>query len=305
MRERFEEIELSDGPADAAPVEFMRDCPACGHANPMNHVTCEACGVVVSKARPERKLQTRNMGDARVVPPREPSRLGGVIASVLVLGAIAFAVWFFVFRASYQVVGPPIGQGERTVILLHSFGAPGDALVSRANQLSAKLPQISWVLPPGPHSARTGRAWVVGPGDSQARASVKESRAAIADLIREVQGKGVDSSQIYLGGYSQGAQLALDFALAPDTPAVQGLILISGGPPTWPGAHTLTESELAEGTVVFLAHGEKDATVGIEQAARLRARMFEAGIAVEFHTAPGGHAVDDGTVDALVDWLAR
>lgn len=305
MRERFEEIELSEGPADAKPVEFMRDCPACGHPNPMTAVTCEACDVVISKARPERKLQTRNMGDARVVPAKAPSRIGGIIVALLVVGALGFAGWYFLLRATHQVIGPPIGQGDRTVILLHSFGAPGDALVPRAKQLAAKLPQVSWVLPAGPHSARTGRAWVVGPGDAQARASAKESRAAIDDLIADVQGKGVDPAQLYLGGYSQGAQLALDHVLTPGSRSVRGLILISGGLPTWPGARTLADGEVPDGVKVFLAHGEKDATVPIEQAARMRAQLFEAGVPVEFHTAPGGHAVDDGTVDALVDWLAR
>lgn len=303
MRQHFEEIELSEGPADATPIQFDRECPVCGVTNDPTVVTCRACGVVIARAQRTSRAVQRNMGDARVAPPPDTSKRNLVIGGVVALVIAAVAVWFFVLRKSYLVVGPPIGKGERTVVLLHGFGAPGDALAPRAKALSERLPDITWVLPEAPHGARTGRAWVTGPGETTARESAAESRAAVSDLLEELTGSGVALDQIYLGGYSQGAQLALDYALRADLPRPGGLILLSGGLPPWPEARTLTDGELPTEAAVFLAHGAKDTLVGIEQAARLRARMVEAGMQVEFHTAPGGHDVDDGTIDALVKWL--
>lgn len=303
MSER--EIELSTGAPDAAPPEFTKPCPACGHLNPMRREICEACEVVMHKARLESRAHLRNMGDARTSHAPERRGVARLLIGAVVLLALAAGAWFFLMRPSYAVVGPPVGKGGRTVILLHGFGAPGDALVARAQTLSETLPDTTWVMPAGPHGARTGRAWVTGPGDAQARESAEESRQAIAALLRDIAAKGVDPATIYLGGYSQGAQLAFDFALTPDQPRFGGLILLSSGLPTWPGARTLGDSTLPEGVEVFLAHGEKDPIVGIEQAARMRAQMFESGVKVSFHTAPGGHAVDDETLAALAAWLAR
>ena len=301
----YEEFDLDLGSQETPPLEFTRDCPACGVPNTSERVDCQGCGIVFSKMREPRPLTTRGMGDARTRQSIDWGGLARKIAPVVLLGAAAFAVWFFVLRATYATVGAPIGEGRVTVVLMHGFGAPADALVPRAEALSARLPDVTWVLPAGPHGARTGNAWVVGPKEAEARASALQSEQAIRALLAELAEAGVDPSTIYLGGYAQGAQMALDFALASDAPDLAGLILLSGGIPSWADARTLKTHTLKGGARVFIAHGNHDTIVPIAQAARMRAQLFEANVPVTFHTAPGGHAVEPATLDALVAWLGQ
>lgn len=303
--ERHEEFTFDPGSQEMLPMEFMRDCPACGIETPTDREDCAACGIVFSKWREPRPLSMRGMGDARSHQSSDKGSgllLKGLF-SVLALAAIGFAVWFFVLRPQYATVGPPIGQGDKTVILMHDFGTPAKSMVPRAEALSARLPAITWVMPAGPHGARGGSAWVVGPDEAQLRATAKESAMAVRGLLAELTEKGVDPSTVYLGGYAQGALVALDVALASDAPDIAGLILLNGGIPNWPDANTLKNQALKAGTRVFIAHGRNDTIVPITQAARMRAQLFEAGIAVKFHTAVGGHGIAASALDALAEWL--
>ncbi|MGK0358499.1 MAG: phospholipase/carboxylesterase [Bradymonadia bacterium] len=299
----YEEITLDPGSPELPTVDLQRDCPACSAPNSSDRGDCEACGIVFAKMREPRPASMRGMGDARTRQSTNWGAFMGRIMPLLVLAGIGFAVWFFVLRAGYVTVGPAIGEGEMTVVLLHDFGTPADAMVPRAKALSARLPQITWVMPAGPHGARTGSAWVVGPQEAELRATAAQSAQAIRGLLAELTEAGVDPGAVYLGGYAQGAQVALDLALAPDAPELAGLILINGGIPNWPDARTLKNNALVEGTRVFLAHGQNDPIVPIAQAARMRAQLLEARIPLEFYTVAGGHGIAPGALDALADGL--
>lgn len=303
IEKHYEEITLDPGSVEMPPVDFMRDCPACGVQNASSREDCAACGIVFAKWREPRPASLRGMGDARMKQSIDWGSLARRLAPLLVLAGVGFAVWFFVLRTPYVTVGPAVGAGDKTVILLHDFGAPAEAMVPRARTLSARLPNITWVVPAGPHGARTGHAWVVGPEEARLRETARESRDAVRALLAELTSKGVDPGTIYLGGYAQGAQVALDLALASDAPAIGGLILLNAGIPNWPDARTPQANTLPKGAAVFIAHGQNDPIVPIAQAARVRAQLFEAGVPVEFHTASGGHGIADSALDALAEWL--
>lgn len=305
---RFVEIELSAPPTDEPAPVFMRDCPACGEPNPADNEACDACGIVFAKVRGDRlpssrTLATRNMGNARTTPVKPPPRVHPAVWLVL-LAALGAVGWFVFLRPQTVVVGPPLGQGRATVILLHAFGSPPDALVPRARELGARLPEVTWLIPPGPHAARGGRAWVVGADPSSQRASAAESHAVIQDVIDDAISAGVAPEALSLGGYAQGAQIALTYMLSEGRTTPGGLILLSGGRPTWGEARTLADAQVPEGTRVFIAHGENDAVISITQAARQRAQLVEGGAAVVFHASPAGHTVDPTSLDTLVQWLA-
>jgi phospholipase/carboxylesterase len=204
-------------------------------------------------------------------------------------------------------------------VLCHGFGAPGDDLVGLAAALRAP-PGTSFVfpeaplslVPPGLEFMGDSRAW--WPIDVAAIERARE-RGEVRDLSRQVP-KGIaearsalvgmlealeaaqPTARLVLGGFSQGAMLALDVALRHPERPFAGVVLMSGT--------LLAEDEWTsrmparKGLRVFQSHGEEDPLLPFFLAERLRDRLVEAGLEVTF---VGPHTIPDATMDKLGAWL--
>ncbi len=199
------------------------------------------------------------------------------------------------------------GDGP-VVVLMHGFGAPGDDLVALHRVLDLGR-ETRFVFPEAPHRldprfGGDGRMWWMidperlamamqtgrprdladeePPGVDGARESV---RAMLGDLRAAL---GVDGSKIVLGGFSQGSMLACDVAFRSDEP-LHALVVLSGAllmQSKWtPGM------QARRGLSVFQSHGTHDGVLAYEGAEKLRARMEDAGLAVDFRTFRGGHEI--------------
>jgi phospholipase/carboxylesterase len=204
---------------------------------------------------------------------------------------------------------PPIA-----CVLLHGYGAPGDDLVPLAEAIG--LPGAELFFPEAPLSAGVGRAWwpidiaaleramMLGierdrseempPGLPSAREAMMETLEAIAHELPE--------HAIVLGGFSQGAMLALDVALH-DPRALAGLVLLSG---------TLIAQEQwrprlpsRRGLAVFQSHGKDDPILSYPIALRLSELLTAAGLSVAFHPFPGGHGIPPTVLRSLEAWLRQ
>ncbi len=209
-----------------------------------------------------------------------------------------------------RITGGSDGDGAGSgpvVVLLHGFGAPGTDLVPLAEYMSVPkgtrfvFPQAPLALPP---VFGTGRAWWMIDLESRIRARIQ---GQIMELTREVP-EGLDKvnqringmldemladlhakpEQVILGGFSQGAMLALDVALRSTRP-LGGLILMSG---------TLICAEewapllpRRKGLRCLLSHGRADPMLPYEVAESLRDKMIEAGLAVDWVSFQGGHEI--------------
>jgi phospholipase/carboxylesterase len=204
---------------------------------------------------------------------------------------------------------PPIA-----CVLLHGYGAPGDDLIPLAQSLC--LPGAELLFPEAPLSAGFGRAWwqidiaaleraialglerdmseEVPPGLTSAREAVMETLEGIAHELPE--------HAIVLGGFSQGAMLALDVALH-DERALAGLVLLSGTLI----AHEEWRSLLPgrKGLPVFQSHGKDDLILSFPLALRLSEILTAAGLSVAFHPFPGGHGIPPSVLAALEAWLQQ
>jgi len=211
--------------------------------------------------------------------------------------------------------------GERArptqvVILLHGWGAPGDDLVPLAQMLSA--PGRLFVFPEAPLvSPGGGRAWwhldinrVVAARErgqerdlrSEVPAGLAEARAGVAAVVAEAQRRTkLPASAVVVGGFSQGAMLAMDVALSlKEHPAA--VVALSGT--------LLTESvwkawiaELAQPMPTFQSHGVYDPILPFHLAEALRDHLLAGKQPVTWVPFSGGHEIPREVLAKLAAFL--
>lgn len=202
-----------------------------------------------------------------------------------------------------HIVGP--SDAATTCVLLHGFGAPGNDLVALAGELDAP---VRFVFPEAPLALGglygDARAWwlldLARLEDEQRRGVARDRRDEIPDglvearrhvlqLIGELQAQfSLAAHQLVLGGFSQGAMLALDVALHRDTPPA-GLILMSGT--LIAGSTWLPRMSTLAGVPVVLSHGRNDGLLPFSVAEVLRDRLTAAGAQVDWQPFSGGHEI--------------
>ena len=101
---------------------------------------------------------------------------------------------------------------------------------------------------------------------------------------------GIASDRIVLGGFSQGAILALDVALHDDRP-LAGIALLSAT--LVDEAEVIARVRTRRGLPTYVSHGTRDTVLPYERTLDLVARLREGGLDVRFTTFDGGHEVTD------------
>lgn len=200
------------------------------------------------------------------------------------------------------------GGGGPLVVLLHGFGAPGDDLVPLAPYL--KVPKaVRFVFPAAPlrldfGMGDTARAWWMldmerlmtaraqglwEPLSQEVPRGLESARNHLAELLRvAVKQLDVPQNQLILGGFSQGAMLALDYTLRSDMP-LAGLVLLSTtiiAKQEW-----VTAFPARKGLQVFQSHGTHDDILAHAVAEQLREHLTSAGLWVHWSEFRGGHEI--------------
>ena len=223
-----------------------------------------------------------------------------------------------------RVTGGTDGKGGGRgplVLLLHGFGAPGDDLVSLADDLTVPV-GTRFVFPEGPLSLSFGpsdaRAWWL---IDMARFAADQAAGRLRDLsneipkglapiretmmafLKEVERKfGADPRTTILGGFSQGAMLSCDVLLHSDRPYA-GLVQLSGNvlaQPLW--APLMLKRK---GLPVFQSHGIQDEILPYVGAERLRDTLIHAGLSVEWHSFRGGHEIPRSVSQRLGPFITK
>lgn len=204
----------------------------------------------------------------------------------------------------------PAPDGDPLVLFCHGFGAPGTDLVPLAEEMIALEPALAaatFAFPAapidlGPLGLWGGRAWfpidmqaldvaqregridvLAGaepPGMAVAR---KKLRAAVEVLMGRRAW-----SRVVLGGFSQGAMMALDLALRLEEP-VAAVIAFSPtlvDRPTWQRG-----AAMRTGLPVFVSHGRQDPLLPFRGTQALVDLLATAGVAVELVPFDGGHTI--------------
>ena len=220
-------------------------------------------------------------------------------------------------RLEQRAIGPAPEAAALTVVLLHGFGAPGDDLVSLADVIDAP-PRTRFVFPAaplvlgGPYG--DARAWWMLDLEriERAMAGIVEDRSAEVpdglDRARGLLAQTLDeiaagtTAPIVLGGFSQGAMLALDTFLD-GTPPIAGLALMSGTRIN--GAAWAARFARARGVPVMMSHGRADPLLPFAAAASLRDDLRAAGADLDWIEFAGGHEIPPPVIAGLSRLHAR
>ena len=192
------------------------------------------------------------------------------------------------------------GTPDGTLVLLHGRGADENDLFGLLDVLDPerRLTGITLAgplrLPPG------GKHWYVVP-----RVGFPDPdtfAASYAELQGTLDGDlGLDPATTVLGGFSQGAVMALALGLGAGRPRPAGILALSGFIPTVEGWSSRTED--VAGLPVALAHGAQDPVISVDFARAARDQLTTAGADLLYRETPMSHTIDPRVVPELTAWL--
>ena len=212
-----------------------------------------------------------------------------------------------------RAVGTSGGNGP-AILLCHGFGAPGDDLVPLAGAVDVG-PGVRWFFPEAPIALDWGggRAWwpidlarmtqlhLRGQGDrirAETPPGLAPAREALEGVVSALErDHGVRRSQLIVGGFSQGAMLTTELALAATEPFA-GLAILSG---TLISEDRWTAAATARGASIhaLMTHGRRDPLLSFADAERLRALLEGGGATVEWVPHGGQHEIPRVALERL------
>lgn len=205
-----------------------------------------------------------------------------------------------------EIAGDP---GGATILLLHGFGANASDLIS-LNQVYLGHPRATWLFPNGPLEipiapGYSGRAWFPIDFESLRRDGIEkafpyqldEARLRIERLITDLS---IPRSKLIIGGFSQGAVLAVETALH-GADRVAGLLIFSGTLVCEPSWRKL--AHLHAKTPFFQSHGTEDSLLPIKRAEDLALLLQEGGLEGKLASFSGGHEIPHHILQQLSAFL--
>ena len=197
-----------------------------------------------------------------------------------------------------------------SVIVLHGLGADGNDFVPIAQELDLSgIGAVRFVFPSSPTRPVTVNggyvmpAWydILGPGQPEDAAGLRESQRLIDALIDHEVARGVPASRIVLAGFSQGCAMTFMTGLRYGQ-RLAGLLGMSGYMPL--AELTAAERNPANADVpIFQAHGSADEMIPVARATWSRDALIALGYAVEWHTYPMAHSVCPQEIADMNRWL--
>jgi phospholipase/carboxylesterase len=194
--------------------------------------------------------------------------------------------------------GPP----RQLAIFLHGVGANASSMLPIAEQLCAALPDTAFVLPQAPKpfdAGPTGYQWftIRGVTEENRRARIAAALAPLKAMVdHELARHNLTYRQLVLGGFSQGAMMALAMTAAGHQPKASA---------SFAGRLSQAVNAPSEAhTRIFIAHGAQDQIVPPACMWDAQAVFEGAGYNVEAICIPDlGHRVSEKQVTALARFL--
>jgi len=195
--------------------------------------------------------------------------------------------------------GVPLDRARAVGILLHGRGARAENILELARALRGE--GVAWLAPQA-----AGNTWYpnrfIAPIASN-EPWLSSALGVVGDLVAQVESAGVDRTKILLGGFSQGACLALEYVVR--HPArFGGVAGLSGGLIGPPGTTWATNGSLA-GTPIFLGCSDVDFHIPKERVLESAEVLISLGAQVDTVLYPNmDHIINEDEVERVQRMIA-
>lgn len=195
------------------------------------------------------------------------------------------------FKGPHQNLDPVTagknpGEAEAAMILVHGRGASAQSILILADELNE--PGLHYVAPQASQFTWYPHSFLMPAEQNQP--GLNSGLQAIHDLIADLEEKGIDKSRIILGGFSQGACLASEFA-ARHPSKYGGVVAFSGGLIGDSVDANQYEGSM-DGTPVFMGCSDVDPHIPVERVDETEQVFKKLGAEVNKKIYPGmGHTV--------------
>lgn len=200
---------------------------------------------------------------------------------------------------------------KATTIWLHGQGASSEDLIPLFKNLTGSRELgLRYLAPDAPmrliraNGNRPGRVWYDMASEDSTEPdpeTLEETRNRLASLLDTERQQGMPSGKTMIGGFSQGAAVALHAGLQyPHTLA--GIIVLSGEVIDPENLKKRVHAANAA-TPILMIHGEHDSLVPLGEAEANRDRLRSMGFPVDWHSLPLDHEISMETIGIVDQWI--
>ncbi|AVX03076.1 putative hydrolase [Maritalea myrionectae] len=218
--------------------------------------------------------------------------------------------------SSHQLNGPTLApsngeKAKKLVILLHGYGSDGQDLIGLGQYWTKDFPHVGFFSPNAPHQCGMnpmGYEWFplaverIGNKNTDYRGGAESAYPAIRDFVlARTEEAGLELGDVLLGGFSQGAMMALYTGLRFETP-LAGILGFSGKMIDLEQAGEVIKSK----PPVCLVHGEMDEVVPLAGSVDAAAALEAQGLDVRLKQCPGtGHGISMDGLEFAAAFLSQ
>jgi predicted esterase len=195
--------------------------------------------------------------------------------------------------------GKPLEQAQAALILIHGRGASAYDILELGYYLAS--PNMAQLAPQAANSTWYPYSFL-SPLE-QNEPGLSSALQVIADLVAQVEETGIPAEKIVIGGFSQGACLASEFA-ARNARRYGGLLIFSGGLIGPPGIPRTYEGSLA-GTPIFVGCSDSDFHIPLQRVEETGSVLADLGGIVTKKIYPNmGHTIVQDEIDQAREIVA-
>ncbi len=189
----------------------------------------------------------------------------------------------------------------KAVIGLH--GWTGDEHSLRPVAIGVNLRNAKWYFPRAPYPVDQGTGYSWFRGSDEEGWEYKATFDLLDSLLDKIRAEGFPPEAIYMVGFSQGASLAMEYALR--LPYTLGGIVPIAGFVKFPERLKRSATQPGRSTPVLIMHGERDTIVKPEAANNTLRFLQELGNPVRMETYPANHKIPVRAMSLIRDFVSR